>query len=327
MSKSEGTSKQQPLIYVIAGKDDSLVGTECESILGQLLKPEERTTGFFSADANQVLPSDVFDELRTAPFLTKTRVVLVKGADKFVSANRQLLENYFDNPCSTGILILTVSNWDARTKLAKKLPKVGKLVSVIQPKAWQLPSRLTQYARDAHNKHLIKESAELLIELVGDNLPRLYSEIDKLAIYADKEKAITPQHIERLIGHNRIFGVFAVIDSVISGNAGAAAARLRNMFAEDRTAEYTTVGAFAFHFRRMFGAKVLLEKGVGTKEIADKLRIWGNKESFFAQLRKMSLREIGGILQQLAAIDFKVKTGQSKVETAMEQLVLRLAGG
>lgn len=113
MSKSEGTSKQQPLIYVIAGKDDSLVGTECESILGQLLKPEERTTGFFSADANQVLPSDVFDELRTAPFLTKTRVVLVKGADKFVSANRQLLENYFDNPCSTGILILTVSNWDA----------------------------------------------------------------------------------------------------------------------------------------------------------------------------------------------------------------------
>ena len=111
------------------------------------------------------------------------------------------------------------------------------------------------------------------------------------------------------------------------GNIAQAIDRLRGMFAEDRTAEYTVVGAFAYHFRRLFGAKVLLENGVGSTEIANRLRIWGNKDGFFAQLRKMSLKQIGDILQQLAATDYAVKTGRVKVELAAEQLVLRLAGG
>ena len=319
--------KKHELIYVIVGKEKSLVDAECEKLLESELSPQQRVTGLFNADPTEVSATQVLDELRTLPFLTERRVVLVKGADKFVSENRELLEKYFDNPCPTGILILTVSSWPARTKLAKRLPVVGQLLSVAQPKRWQLPQRLVQYASDAHEKNLTEAAAELLIELTGDELVRLYGEIDKLALFAHSEKSITEQHIESLIGHNRIFGVFAVIDAVIAGNIAQAIYRLRTMFAEDRTAEYTVVGAFAFHFRRMFGAKVLLENGVDSAEIANRLRIWGDKDRFFAQLRKMSLKQIGSILQQLAATDYAIKTGRAKAEVAAEQLVLRLAGG
>ena len=76
----------------------------------------------------------------------------------------------------------------------------------------------------------------------------------------------------------------------------------------------------------MFGAKVLLENGVNPAEITKRLRIGGNKDRFFAQLRKMSLKQIGAILQQLAATDYAIKTGRAKAEVAAEQLVLRLAG-
>jgi len=324
-SKSDSKEKSKP-IYAIAGKEKSLVDAECEKLLEKLLEPEQRATGFLNADPAEVSATEVLDELRTLPFLTERRVVLVKGADKFVSENRELLEKYFDNPCPTGILILTVSSWPAQTRLAKRLPAVGKLLHVTQPKRWQLPRRLVQYASDAHEKNLTEAAAELLVELTGDELVRLYSEVDKLALFAHNEKSITEQHIESLIGHNRIFSVFAVIDAVIAGNIAQAIYRLRTMFAEDKTAEYTVVGAFAFHFRRMFGAKVLLENGVGSAEIASRLRIWGNRDSFFAQLRKMSLKQIGSILQQLAATDYAIKTGRAKAEVATEQLVLRLAG-
>ena len=319
------SKKKHELIYVIAGKEEVLVSTECEKLLDQLLEPQQRATGLFNADPGEVLASEVLDELRTLPFLSEKRVVLVKRADKFISENRQLLEKYFDNPCSTGVLILTVSNWDARTKLAKKLSKVGRLISVTTPKPWQLPQRLVKYARDAHGQQFASNAAELLIELTGDELGRLYSEIDKLALFAHGEKAITVTHIESLIGHNRLFNAFAVIDACLAGNVAKAVDRLRSMFAEDKSAEYTVVGAFAFHFRRMFNAKVLLEKGAGTSEIANRLRIWGNRDSFFAQLRKMSLEQIGSVLQQLAATDYAIKTGQAKAEVAAEQLVLKLA--
>jgi DNA polymerase-3 subunit delta len=312
-------------IYVIAGKESSLVNAECDKLVGQLLEPEQRVTGLFSADPTQVSASDVLDELRTLPFLAERRVVLVRGAEKFISENRGLLERYFDNPCRSGVLILTVNNWDARTKLAKKLAKVGKLISVVTPKPWQLPERLGRYTADAHSRNLGKDAAELLIELTGDELGLLYGEIDKLALFAGEEKRITIRHVESLIGHNRLFNAFAVIDSTIAGNVAEAVDRLRSMFAEDKSAEYTTVGAFAFHFRRMFNAKVLLEKGVPPAEIVSRLRIWSSKDSFFAQLRKMSLKRIGGILQQLADIDYAIKTGRTKAQVAIEQLVLKLA--
>jgi len=320
------SEKKQEFVYVIAGKEDSLVNAECEKLVDALLAPQERVTGLFNADPARVSASEVLDELRTVPFLTERRVVLVKRADKFVSENRQLFEKYFDNPCPTGILILTASNWDARTKLAKKLPKVGKLLSVTQPKSWQLPQRLIKYAADAHDKRLGKDAAGLLIELTGDDLPRLYSEVDKLALFAHLEKAITAEHVESLIGHNRIFSIFAVIDACLAGNVAAAIDRLRNMFAQDKSAEYTTVGGFAFHFRRMFNAKVLLSEGRGAAEIAERLRIRGNKDSFFSQVGKMSLKQIGSILQQLAATDYAIKTGQTKTQVAAEKLVLQLAG-
>lgn len=315
------------LIYVIAGKEESLVSVQCQELLDELLEPSQRTTGLFTAEANEIPVCDVLDELRTAPFLTDKRVVVIKKANEFISynENRQWIEKYFDNPCQTGRLILTVKSWDARTKLAKKLKSVGKLINVTQPKRWQLPQRLVEYANEAHGKKLTRDAAEILVELTGDELPRLYSEIDKLTVYADKDKAITQKHIESLIGHNRLFNAFAVIDAVTDGNAGTAVQRLRGMFAEDRSSEYTVIGAFAFHFRRMFNAKVLLEKGMRPDGIVKQLRMWGNQDKFFAQLRKISLKQIGQFIQYLAQTDYAIKTGQAKTQIEMEQFVLKLA--
>ncbi|MHC4619523.1 MAG: DNA polymerase III subunit delta [Planctomycetota bacterium] len=326
MGKTKADKKWAP-VYVIAGEDESLVNVECEKLLHALIEPEQRATCLFDADPREVEAADVFDELRTLPFLADKRVVLIKKADKFISDNRQPLENYFDSPSPTGILILVVNKLDARTKLAKKLPKVGKLVSVTPPKGGQLTNRLVQYARDAHGKNLPREAAELLVELGGDELPRLYSEIDKLALFADAGKTITAGHIEKLVGHNRLFNAFAVIDAITAGRKGQAIDRLRKMFAEDKSAEYTTVGAFAYHFRRMFNAKVMLEEGHYPNEIASRLRIYGNREKFFSQLRRMPLRRIGDVLGQLAEIDYAIKTGRTKAQVAIEQLVLKLAAG
>lgn len=317
--------KKCELICVIVGKDDSLVSGECEKLVEQLLEPEQRSVGLFRVEANKVSITEVLDELRTVPFLTDKRVVVIKRADDFVSQNRQLLERYFDAPCATGRLILTVSSWSAQTKLAKKLLRVGRLISIEQVKAWQLPGRLIEYAGQAQGKRLTTDAAELLIELVGDSLGKLYSEVDKLALFVQGQKQITARDVELLTGQGRLFNSFAVIDACLAGDVGRALERLRNMFAEDRTAQFSVVGAFAFHLRRQFTAKVLLDKGADRGEVASRLRIWGDKNAFFAQLQQMTLKQIGAGLQQLAAVDYAIKTGRSQAEVAAEQFVLGLA--
>jgi len=313
------------LIYVIVGKESSLLGKECARLVDKLLEPEQRAAGLFNADPGEVSVGAILEELQTMPFLAEKRVVVVKDADDFVSKNREVLETYFDNPCSTSTLILTVSSWPGNTKLAKKLSKVGRLIRVAQPKSWELPGRLIQYACDAYDKKLTKDAAELLVGLTGETLGLLYGEIDKLALFIGNCKAIEPRHVESLTGHNRLFNAFAVIDAMTAGDAAGAVGRLRKMFAEDKSTEFTVVGAFAFHFRRMFNAKVLLEQGLRFSAVADKLKIWGNKSVFLGQLKRMSLTQIGSVLEKLAETDYAIKTGRTKAQVATEQLVLKVA--
>ncbi len=312
-------------IYVIVGKDESLVGARCQELLDELLEPEQRMTGLFSVDGDEAAIAEVLDELRTTPFLTDKRVVAIRGADGFVSKHRDILEKYFEKPAATGILVLTVSSWDARTRLAKMLPKIGKLIPLEPPPRWKLPEHLVQHAASKHKIRLNKDAAEMLVELIGEELPQLYNEVEKLVLFTRGEAAIRMDHVEALTGHHRIYDAFEVIDAMIGGNAGQAISRLRNMFAEDKSAEYTAVGAFAFHLRRMFQAKVLLEKRTNSDVIAKQLRIWGNKDRFFAQLQRIALVQIAAFLEELGAIDHATKTGQGQAPVLIEQLVLKLA--
>lgn len=312
-------------IYVIAGKDESLVGTRAQELVDELLDAEQRMTAMLSVDGDEVVVSDVLDELRTVPFLADKRVVLVKNADGFVSKNRDILERYFEKPASTGVLVLAVASWDARTRLAKILPKVGSLIAMEQPKKWELPAHLMQYAATKHKIKLNRDAAEMLVELIGEELAQLYNELEKLILFARDEKVIRVDHVESLTGHHRIYDAFEVIDATIGGNAGQAITRLRNMFEQDKSAEYSVVGAFAFHLRRMFQARALLDKRINPAEIAKQLRIWYNKDRFFAQLQRTTLSQIATFLEELAAVDHAIKTGQAQAAIAIEQLVLRLA--
>ncbi len=155
-------------VYVIVGKDESLVGARCQELLDELLEPEQRMTGLFSVDGDEAAIAEVLDELRTTPFLTDKRVVAIRGADGFVSKHRDILEKYFEKPASTGVLVLTVSTWDARTRLAKMLPKVGELIELTPPPRWKLPEHLVQQAASKHKARLNKDAAEMLVELIGE---------------------------------------------------------------------------------------------------------------------------------------------------------------
>jgi len=313
-------------IYVICGKDKFLVGKACKELVDSLLDADERAMGLFQPEDGKADCAEVLDELRTLPFLAKRRVVLIKDAGAFITANREVLERYFDDPCKSGVLIFTVDTWAKNTRLAKKLVKVGELVSTEALKGWQLPKFVADYAMSEHGKSVTKGCAELLVELVGDDMGRLCSEMDKLAMYVGDRKQVTDKDVAVLIGHNRIFDVFSVIDLMTAGNTGGAVERLRNMFANDKSSEYTAVGAFAFHFRRMFKAKRMLEKGGNQNQVAGKLRIFGDRDAFFRQLRKVSLEWIGAVLCELARIDHAVKTGAMTGRVAIEQLVFKVGG-
>ncbi|MEN8128194.1 MAG: DNA polymerase III subunit delta [Planctomycetota bacterium] len=310
--------------YVIFGEDPFLVSREYEKLIDSLLGSEDRSMALYEPRANEAQVSDVLDELRTLPFLASKRVVLIKDAEPFVRANADALMSYLDNMSPSGVLILTVNSWDKRIRLHKKFQKTGGLIEVGRMYSNQLPGYITSYAQQTHAIRLDGQTSRFLVELVGDDPGRLCREMDKLAVYVAPRKAVSPQDIETLIGHNRMFDAFGVIDSVSSGQAGAAVSRIRKMFESEKNAEFTVVGAFGYHFRRLFRVKAMISRGVSPQQAAMKTGVRYKQNEFLQQVRRLSLTQLAAILAELGRIDFGLKTGQTTASTAIERLIMKI---
>ena len=311
--------------YVICGENPFLVSKECEKLTDTILGDEDRSMAIYEPRANEASVADVLDELRTLPFLASKRVVLIKDAEPFVRANADALMSYLDDISPSGVLILTVTSWDKRTRFHKKFQKTGGLIEVGKLYSNQLPAYITAYTQQTHSIRLDGQTSRMLVELVGDDPGRLCREVDKLVVFVAGRKTISPQDIESLIGHNRMFDAFGVIDSVSAGQLGPAISRIRNMFDADRSAEYSVVGAFGYHFRRLFRAKAMISKGLSPQQAAMKTGVRYKQNEFLQQVARLSLTQLASIMAELGRIDFGLKTGQTAATVSMERLILMIA--
>ncbi|MBN1435985.1 MAG: DNA polymerase III subunit delta [Sedimentisphaerales bacterium] len=314
-------------IYVVSGKDRRRAADQVQQLIDLILADADPQVSLSSYEGANVQIADVLDELRTLPFLSPCRLVVVKEADPFITKYRSALEDYLESPSATGILLLMADSFPKTTKLAKKTAQIGKIVACDPIKPYQIPEFLTQYARDQHQLTLAKTTAQLLQELIGDEPGMLISEIDKLAVYlADPDKPtnkITPQAVNALVGQNRQYNVFNVIDAMTAGKTTVALTQLEKMFNQDRDAQYTVVGAFAWHFRRLYNARILLDQRVSPASVPKQVGVWLHPEQFIKQAQTLNLANIAIILRQLMNIDYQSKSGGMTAQFGIEQLILK----
>lgn len=321
MSKEKTETSQS--FKVICGEDPYIVSIECQRFLDLLLDKNQREMALYEPPAEEAKISDILEELWTLPFLASKRVVVIKNAESFIKSNLEALEDYIDNPSPSGVLILTVASWDKRTRLHKKLQKMNAVVEIPRLYANQLPAFISNYARQTYGIRLDTQCSRWLVELTGDDTGCLCREMDKLAAYVTPAKTVSMQDIEALIGRNRLFDAFDVIDAVSKGRTEDAVGRLRRMFAADRDTEYTVVGAFGYHFRRLFKFKSLIARGTPPQQAAASLQI-RRPDDFLAQAGRLSLSQLGWILAELGRIDYEMKTGQTTASSAMERLIVKI---
>lgn len=313
-----------PGVCMVFGEDAFLVAKEAEKRLDALLAEEDRMTGLSEPKASEAQIAEVLDELRTVPFLAPRRVVLIKDAEPFLKNYGSQLEAYLESPSPSGVLLMTATAFDKRTRFYKTLQKIGGVIEVAPIKSYNLPQYIAEYAKTEHGIALDGRSSRMLVELTGDDPGRLCREMDKLALYVSPKKVVAMQDIEQLIGRNRVFNAFEVIDGITTNNPGQALTRLQNMFASDRDTQYTVVGAFGYHFRKLFTARAMMGGGASAQQAASKAGVWYQKEAFAAQLSRLTLEQLAWVLGELGRIDHGIKTGRTTAPVAMERLVVDL---
>jgi DNA polymerase III subunit delta len=240
---------------------------------------------------------EVADELSTVALFGGRRLVFVTGADDFVSAHREQLEDYVarldrnrselprgpksthssstrpDNNVgkakATGVLVLDVATWQTTTRLYKAADQHGLPIECRAPQKAagkkKVPDEarvakwLTGWAASRHNVKLAGSAATLLLELVGIEFGMLDQDLAKLALFTGPGGTITPEMVQEIVGGWRAKTAFDMLDAACDGDAATALLELDRLLQSGEN-PLAVFGAVVWSLRRFAAATRIFQQ-------------------------------------------------------------------
>ncbi|QOJ13832.1 MAG: DNA polymerase III subunit delta [Planctomycetia bacterium] len=321
-----------PPAVVIFGDEEYQKALALEAALGDALPPDADRglavcdfDATMSEDAGGPTLAGVLTDLNTLPFLTERRVIIIRDADKFISAHREKLENYVRAPSATGTLILVCRSFPRTLRLYKALDAAGgRMVECKKLNARALAEFAVEHARGL-GKKLSPGVAGRLVDRIGTEQGQLAAEIEKLALYSAARPEITDADVTELVGMSREERIFAVMDAAALGRPAEALRLWQQVLRSDPAAIYKAMGGMAFMARRWLGAAQAVRNGESVHAIAPRLGMYGRGQELEQILRRQSPARLAWLLAELGDLDWQVKSGLRSMEMGVEALLLRLA--
>jgi DNA polymerase-3 subunit delta len=318
------SAKPQP-IYVLTGDENFLRRRALAAIQRIVIGDADPDLAVSSYPGDAAVFSTIRNELDTLPFLCDARLVIIDQADKFVTEYRAQLEKYVTQPASRGVLVLDVKTWTSTTRLAKAIPEAA-TISCKGPGPAYLPAWCQRWAEAEYEKKITLPVARLLVELVGDEMGLLDSELNKLAIYVGDNPSIASQDVDQLVGQNRGANVFKILDA-IGDRKPAEAIRIVEELLEEGESPLAILGALGSQLRKLGMAARLHKQGAALDGAMKEAGVfpWA-KENTQKVMRHLGWSRLDKLFDWLIETDLGLK-GETPLpeEAVLERLIVLLA--
>jgi DNA polymerase-3 subunit delta len=244
-------------------------------------------------------------------FVGEGRLVIVDEAERWKAADVKDLAEYLAAPAPATVLALVGSEIKADSALAKAVAKAGQVLAYDVSKR-KLPDWVAEQFSRLGGK-ADADACRALVDIVGDDLDELATEIDKLTTWAGGEQ-ITLREVELQAAGRAETSIFSLTDAWGRRDVGGvlrAAEEIMERSARPRSGELMRiVGSLVNHVGRVRRCQRLAEAGVRPKDAASRLKMHPFvAEKAFAQAANFSAEELGDALVRLAELDAAAKGG------------------
>ncbi len=301
------SSLQEPHpVYLLRTDQDYLKKKVFELCRSQV---DEGARGFdwnvFEAPADS--GAEIVTAARTLPWMGKRRWVFVRNAHQ----SGKEVADYLKDPCSRTVLVLEAA------RSAKGWP--SNLPSISMPKGASLKQWILGRVKK-EGYQIDPRAADSLLELVGEDLLLLESELGKQFLYRMESKRITLDSVLEMTLQAREYDIFALIEAIASGQASRAVQILNRLFESGITAP-AILSLLYWNFRRLRAAREMLQAKVPFYEVLKQLKIWSYKGKE-GQVRRQSAKRLEGILILLRRSDLLLKTTSADPRIHLERVIV-----
>ncbi|NBV31421.1 MAG: DNA polymerase III subunit delta [Bacteroidetes bacterium] len=309
----------------------------------KLLPPGQSDFNLDLLYGNDADPSDVLAVLRSYPMMADRRVVIIRdflqlkgSGEKGGKGGLESFADYFANPNPTTLLFIVERTLpDGRTTLGKSLRKKNSPVRVAAFE--KLPdSKLTEWVmmwcRQAHGKTIDALAANMLAQMVGNQLQLLAAEIEKIAMYQGDAEEISPEDVKRVVGHYREYTTFELKDAIVKRDVTRAMLLGQQILSQSQSDPgelIRTVAFFSKLFTELWQITRLKSKGLSKQQIQNELGIHANAFYYkWQEAHSFRFDEMPFIFEALLDADQALK-GHTTMDSSSILLLLiqRLAGG
>ena len=312
-------------VIVLSGGQRHLKQAALNILRQQLINDDDTCfTRFTGRDAQL---SSVSDELRTVSMWGDRRLIIVDDADDFVTKNRPGLEKLVDKPAKKSVLVLDVNSWPKTTRLYKQIAAKGLEIDCSELKGPQLLKWLQETAKDTYGQTLARDAASLLIELVGEELGMLNTELAKLGSYVGAKGKIELDDVKSLVGGWRTETTWAMTDAARDDDLGFALTALDQLLTAGEP-PMKLLGGIAYVFKKYAIATDLSRTASSLDQALRQAGVFpAAVNAGQSYLRRLGRAKAEQILQRLVNVDAGMKGANALPERMqLERLLIQLAG-
>ena len=295
-------------------------------------------------DGDSAIWSDMRDDLSTASLfdMGEKRAIIIRNADRFVSSHRSELEDYINKPSTASRLVLDLGSLASNTRIYKSLNKDHLLVACgsgsdkkMGVTAATRRKFLTSYVADRHQTKLSTAAADALVEMLGEDIGYLDTEIAKLALYCDEGQGIEEDLVRDIVAGWQGKTVWQITDAIAAGDSAEALKQLDKLMSGGQR-PIALLPQIAWSLRRLGMATAVVkhhENTGRTWNLNDALSAAGMRRPDEIQRGTKQLKGLGRerasqLLPWLLDSDLRLKgthSTEGRDRFLLEQLVLKLA--
>jgi len=248
-------------VYWLEGEEEYFIDLVIDYAENKILTESEagfNLTVFYGRDA---VWADVVNSCRRYPMFSEKQVVILKEAQGMRDIEK--LESYIEKPLTSTFLFVAYKNkkLDGRTKMAKMLKEKAVLFTSKKLYDNELPEWTNDLVK-SKGYTISNKALALLIDHIGNDLSRLNSEVDKLALNLSKSKNITEDDIEKFVGISKEFNVFELQQAIAAKDLYKAVRIIQYFAANPKAAPLQLVFPSLYNFF----SKVLMVYSVPSRD-------------------------------------------------------------
>lgn len=244
-------------------------------------------------------------------FAAEARLVIVGPVDKWKAADVKAVAAYLESPAPATVLALVAAELKADSPLGKAVAKTGQVLAYSVPKR-NLQGWVGEQFKAA-GARAEPDACAALVQLVGEDLHGLASEVEKLATWAGGEP-IGEREVEALVAPTAELPTYALTDAWGRRDVAAALDASETIFEREAKPRRDTAprlaAALGGHVARVRRCQALAAERVRPRDAAATLKLHPfYAEKLFGQAANFAEDELRDALVRLAELDLALKGG------------------